>query len=233
MQNQGLWGKKKKTNNIHAMSMDLELHLGRKSRLQMLIVATRHWGFMPGFKFYVVFGLGVALEVGIIFQLVNLFKRIYLWRKKAYHILSLYQWCSQCGIISGALRRRLVGGNEINSDDKERHGLHFENHIYTCLKRDWEVGYSSNRSAKPLEHSSHATEWVWQGIHGLFIPTIMDPFEAVSVAYQLNDSILRVSGFATSSSTSSLSGLNFTIGLSFTLFKWHEGLLSDSRDKLV
>lgn len=61
MQNQGLWGQKKKTNNIQAMSMDLELPSGREVvyGVQILIVATRHWGFMPGFKFYLVFGLSV------------------------------------------------------------------------------------------------------------------------------------------------------------------------------
>jgi hypothetical protein len=44
MHNQGLWGQKKKTNNIQAMSMDLELPLSLNlgSRLQMLIVETRH-----------------------------------------------------------------------------------------------------------------------------------------------------------------------------------------------
>jgi hypothetical protein len=44
MQNQGLWGQKKKTNNIQAMSMDLELPSGREVvyGVQILIVATRH-----------------------------------------------------------------------------------------------------------------------------------------------------------------------------------------------
>ncbi|KAJ5535504.1 hypothetical protein N7527_001758 [Penicillium freii] len=65
----------------------------------------------------------------------------------------------------------------------------------------------------------------------------MDPSKAVSVACQLNDTILKGVGIRNLELYEFFrdSVLEFTLGyhLSFTLLKWHEGLLSDSRYKLV
>lgn len=58
---------------------------------------------MPRFKFYIVFGLSVALEIGIISQLVNLFKRIPLEGERLSYTVPISmmftvrdnKWCSQ------------------------------------------------------------------------------------------------------------------------------------------